>query len=228
MNSTSSAYQTSISPLTAEICYQDESLLVLNKPPGTLAVPGRGQDKQDCLSAQLQQLYPTALVVHRLDRDTSGLMVFALTKEVQRQLNLAFSQRTVTKHYQAVVQGKLDCQHGEIAIPINKDWPNRPRQKIDYLHGKESLTRYQVLHYDELKNRSYIKVVPITGRTHQIRVHMQAIKHGIIGDPLYHPASQQTPPRMLLHASYIAFQHPVTKSILKIRCDADFFQALRQ
>jgi tRNA pseudouridine32 synthase/23S rRNA pseudouridine746 synthase len=214
--------------LSAEICYQDESLIVVNKPSGTLAVPGRGKDKQDCLSTQLQQRFPNALVVHRLDRDTSGLMIFALTKEAQRLLGIAFSQREVIKHYQAVVEGRLDCEYGEIAIPIMKDWPNRPRQKVDYQQGKPSITCFQCLYYDELRNRSYVKLVPITGRTHQIRLHLQTINHGIIGDPLYNPTSLPSTQRLLLHASYISFQHPVLNKTLEFSLDAEFFKLPKQ
>lgn len=228
MNTTSSnTKRYSISPLTAEICYQDESLIVVNKPSGTLAVPGRGEDKQDCLSTQLQQHYPTALVVHRLDRDTSGLMVFALTKTVQRQLGMAFSERAVSKKYQAVIQGQLSCEYGEISLPLIKDWPNRPKQKVDYLNGKPSRTCYHCLHYNKFSDWSYVEIMPVTGRTHQIRVHMQAIQHAIIGDALYHPESVKSAPRLLLHASHLAFPHPTHDRMIQINCKTEFFDYSR-
>jgi tRNA pseudouridine32 synthase/23S rRNA pseudouridine746 synthase len=187
-----------------ELIYHDDFLLVASKPAGFLAVPGRGADKQDCLSARIQKVFPDALVVHRLDMATSGLMVFARGIEMQRRLSRMFRKREVDKLYVAVVTGKLD-HDGEINLPIAADWPNRPLRKIDHESGKASLTRYCLLAYDTVPDSSRVELKPITGRTHQLRLHLAAIGHPILGDELYggHPAE-----RLMLHSSQLAFAHP--------------------
>jgi tRNA pseudouridine32 synthase/23S rRNA pseudouridine746 synthase len=222
-----------------DLVYRDESLLVANKPAGLLAVPGRGPDKQDCLSARLQSAFPDALVVHRLDMSTSGLMVFARGIEMQRRLSQMFREREVEKRYVAVVRGRLDAA-GEVSLPIVADWPNRPLQKIDAELGKPSLTRYRVLGHEsavraepveacstpdhspfdpstssgqaELRANglasSRVELEPITGRTHQLRLHMAAIGHPILGDALYGDAASA--PRLLLHACSLNFAHPAS------------------
>lgn len=189
-----------------DLIYCDDALVVVNKPAGLLAVPGRGEDKQDCLSARLQQEFPDALVVHRLDMATSGLMVFARGVEIQRRLSNMFRDRKVEKHYVAVVAGKLQPETGEVNLPIAADWPNRPLRKIDAELGKPSLTRYRVVGQDGDTTR--VELEPVTGRTHQLRVHMSAIGHPILGDALYGDATSA--PRLLLHASSLSFLHPMS------------------
>jgi tRNA pseudouridine32 synthase/23S rRNA pseudouridine746 synthase len=160
------------------LIYCDEYLLIINKPAGLLAVPGRGEDKQDCLSKRVQQHYPDALIVHRLDMATSGLIVFARGIDMQRCLSKMFSERIVTKRYVAVVAGSIFQESGEVNLSIGADWPNRPRQKVDMTEGKSSLTRYRVLSRDADSTR--LELEPVTGRTHQLRVHMNAIGHPIV------------------------------------------------
>lgn len=210
MNVTLSAYIPPVGDL--EIIYADESLLVLNKPAGLLAVPGRGADKQDCLCARLQQKFPDALVVHRLDMATSGLMLFARGVEMQRRLSQMFREREVEKRYMAVVAGKLGPEIGEVNLPIVADWLNRPLRKIDMESGKPSLTRYAPLAYDAATDSSRVELEPVTGRTHQLRLHMAAIGHPILGDALY--GSAYNAPRLMLHANSLRFLHPLIGSPL--------------
>lgn len=233
-----------------ELHYQDDFLLVVNKPAGLLAVPGRGADKQDCLAARLQQQFPDTLVVHRLDMATSGLMVFARGEAMQRRLSQMFRERVVDKRYVAIITGKLgpakiqnpptltlpqkergrsllpplgegwDEGWGEIDLPIADDWPNRPRRKIDRAEGKPSLTRYRLLAFDTASNTSRVELEPVTGRTHQLRLHLAAIGHPILGDALYGDANSA--PRLLLHASTLGFSHPQSNAPLNFVCPALF------
>ncbi|MBS1209376.1 MAG: rluA [Proteobacteria bacterium] len=191
------------------IIYQDDSLLVLNKPAGLLSVPGRGAEKADCLASRVQQRFTDALIVHRLDMETSGLIVMARGAAMHRQLSQLFEQRKVSKRYLAVVDGRLAPECGEVNLPLITDWPNRPRQIVDTAHGKPSQTYYQVLQYDALRDTSRVALSPVTGRSHQLRVHMQALGHPILGDALYaHQAAREKAPRLLLHAEYLSFPHP--------------------
>jgi tRNA pseudouridine32 synthase/23S rRNA pseudouridine746 synthase len=201
-----------------ELIYQDDSLLVVNKPAGLLAVPGRGKDKQDCLSARLQQTFPDALVVHRLDMATSGLMVFARRAGMQRRLSQMFQEREVSKRYLAIVSGMLEQEVGEINLPLISDWPNRPKQMVDHTLGKPSLTRYRLLGMENGNSR--VELEPVTGRTHQLRVHLAAIGHPILGDALYGDASSM--PRLLLHACSLSFNHPVSSEPLNFASPAPF------
>ena len=201
-----------------DLIYQDDSLLVVNKPAGLLAVPGRGADKQDCLSVRLQQEFSDALVVHRLDMATSGLMLFARGAEMQRRLSLMFHERSVEKRYVAVVAGKLEPATGTVDLPIAADWPNRPLRKIDAELGKPSLTRYRLLSHDSKTSR--VELEPVTGRTHQLRVHMAAIGHPILGDALYGDAASA--PRLLLHATTLDLLHPLTGAPLHFVCEPPF------
>lgn len=203
----------------SEFVYCDDSLLVVNKPAGLLSVPGRGADKQDCLSVRIQQEFPDALVVHRLDMATSGLLVFALGKEMQRQLSAMFSERLVKKSYVAILAGQIEAAAGEVDLPISADWENRPLRKIDAVSGKPSLTRYTKLEYDALNDASRVELEPVTGRTHQLRVHMNAIGHPIIGDNLYEGRSAD---RLHLHARTLSFSHPVTGVAMNFVCEACF------
>ena len=193
------------------LVYVDEQVLVLDKPAGLLAVPGRGEDKQDCLSGRAQALWPDALVVHRLDMATSGLFLMGRGMHQQLRLSTAFEHRQVGKRYEAVVAGHLGApgEQGLITLPLMRDWPNRPRQKVDPALGRPSETRWTVLAIEGDSTR--VALEPVTGRTHQLRVHLQAIGHPILGDALYAPPEvRQRAPRLLLHAAALQLAHPVT------------------
>ena len=194
----------------------DDALLVLDKPAGLLCVPGRGEDKQDCLSARAQARWPQALVVHRLDMSTSGLVLMALSPLVQRQLSLAFEQRAVHKRYVAMVHGILTADGSEewqtIDAPIAADWPRRPLRIIDAA-GKPSQTRWRVLAHDPpgWPGCTRVELEPITGRTHQLRVHLAHLGHPILGDALYADGPiAAAAPRLLLHAQQLGLTHPQT------------------
>ena len=212
-----------------DFAFQDAHLLIVNKPAGLLSVPGRGEDKQDCLSARIQQLFPDALVVHRLDMATSGLMVFARGEAMQRELSRMFREREVTKRYVALVAGVLENEVGEIDLPLIVDWPNRPKSKVDYESGKPSLTRYRLLGISidtasptqDERNlvTSRVELEPITGRTHQLRLHLASIGHPIIGDTLYDGRIAE---RLMLHATRLAFDHPITAKPLYFESDAPY------
>ena len=218
-----------INPAEVTVVFQDEALLVVLKPAGLLSVPGRGADKQDCLSTRVQRDFPDALVVHRLDMATSGLMLMARGTAAQRALNHAFSHRQVDKTYVAVVAGHLAppvAEWGVIDLPIAVDWPRRPLRIIDPLHGKPSLTRWRVLQHFEYPpghQATRIELEPVTGRSHQLRVHLQALGHPILGDALYaNDAIQAHAPGLLLHASTLRFAHPTTCEILSFSCPPAF------
>lgn len=201
-----------------EPLYIDDTLLVLDKPSGLLAVPGRGADKQDCLSARVQARYADALIVHRLDMATSGLMVMARGLAAQRALSRAFAAREVTKRYVAIVAGRPEAPPegwGTIDLPIVVDWPNRPRRMIDHQLGKPSLTRWRVLEIDETGTYTRVELEPATGRSHQLRVHLRELGHPILGDTLYAPPDVQARAgRLLLHASTLHVAHPLTGEAL--------------
>ena len=199
-----------------QIVHVDAALIVVDKPTGLLSVPGRGAEKQDCVATRVRALHADALVVHRLDMATSGLMLLARGAALQRQLSLAFAQREIGKRYIAVVAGLLAADSGEIDLPLLTDWPNRPLQRVDREHGKPSLTRYRVLSHDSAANTSRVELEPVTGRTHQLRVHLLAIGHPIVGDALYAPPIILAGAgRLLLHATSIRLQHPATGSMLQ-------------
>ena len=181
-------------------------------------MPGRGPDKQDCLISRLHKDYPDALVVHRLDMSTSGIMLYARGEVMQRQLSHLFRERCVEKTYIAIVSGKLESEIGEITLPISTDWLNRPLQKINSDTGKHALTRFRLLNIFEGNSR--VELQPVTGRTHQIRVHMSAIGHPILGDALYGVTANA--PRLMLHASTISFVHPNTGQSLCFECPPGF------
>jgi len=207
--------------------YADDALLVFDKPSGLHSVPGRGENKQDCLSARAQARYPDALVVHRLDRDTSGLLLMARGKAMQSVLSRAFIARAVDKRYVAVVAGVLAPPSGadgwgDIDLPIFLDWPNRPRRSIDP-RGKPSLTRWRLLPGPAPEGCTRLELEPFTGRSHQLRVHLQAIGHPILGDTLY--ALEAGPPpagRLLLHAWRLSFAHPVSGAPLMLESPPPF------
>jgi len=208
------------------VVYVDPSMVVLHKPSGLLSVPGRGPDKQDCLSARVQHLYADALVVHRLDMATSGLVVMARGAAAQRTLNDAFAARLVHKRYVAVVCGELRTPDGiwqVIDLPIIVDWPHRPLRVIDHQHGQPSVTRWRSVRFDKDRQTTEVELEPITGRSHQLRVHLQAIGHPIVGDSLYAPATVAAmAPRLLLHASALAFPHPHSGIMVAFECPSEF------
>lgn len=213
-------------PTEVTVLYADEAMLVLDKPAGLLSVPGRGEDKQDCVSTRVQRLYADALVVHRLDMATSGVMVMARGPAVQRSLNDAFASRAVTKRYVAVVDGVLAPPveaWALIDLPIVVDWPNRPRRVIDHQIGKPSVTRWRVLWHNERDQTTRVELEPVTGRSHQLRVHMRALGHSIVGDSLYGgPRGQGRADRLLLHACSLALCHPVSGQAMRFESAAHF------
>lgn len=203
-----------------EILYLDDALLVLNKPAGLLSVPGRGAGKQDCLAMRVQAEYPVARIIHRLDMETSGLLIMALGAESQRRINRQFAHREVHKRYIAMVYGKLPATAGTIDLPLGADWPNRPRQKVDFAAGKASLTHYRLLSYDHTRQVSRVELAPVTGRTHQLRVHLSYLGHAILGDCLYGAAERAD--RLLLHANSLVFTHPLDGRQMKFDCLPEF------
>lgn len=205
--------------------HEDADLLVLCKPAGLLCVPGRGPEKQDALSTRAQQHWPGALIVHRLDQATSGLVLMARHPEAQRRLSLAFEQRRVHKRYIAIVQGLLDSQGqwNDIRLPIAADWDRRPLRVIDAVHGKPSHTRWRTVAQDTVAKNTRVELEPATGRTHQLRVHLAAVGHPILGDALYaDSAAQAQAPRMLLHAAELALVHPATGEAMRWNLAPDF------
>ena len=212
---------------TIACLHADADLLVLAKPAGLLCVPGRGPDKQDCLSARAQQHWPGALVVHRLDMATSGLVLMARNADTQRALSQAFADRTVEKRYQAVVRGCMTAPDGgawgDITLPIAADWERRPLRVVDALHGKPSHTRWRILGQDAAACTTRVELAPVTGRTHQLRVHLAALGHPILGDALYADAATAArTPRLLLHATRLAFEHPSSGAWVQYTLPAAF------
>lgn len=209
-----------------DLVYVDDALLVLDKPSGLLAVPGRGPDKRDCIAARAVANYPDALIVHRLDMATSGLMVMARGPFAQRELSKAFAARRVHKRYIAVVAGRLEAppeDWGSIDLPLICDWPNRPRQIVDHTLGKPSQTRWRVLGHDDAGLNTRVELEPVTGRSHQLRVHLRELGHPILGDDLYAPPEVQAlSDRLLLHAYTLRFAHPATGEALAFESPAPF------
>jgi tRNA pseudouridine32 synthase/23S rRNA pseudouridine746 synthase len=199
-----------------EFLYVDDALLVVNKPAGLLAVPGRGPDKQDCLASRVAQCYPGTLVVHRLDMATSGLVLFARSADMQRALSRMFEMRQIEKQYVALVSGTPPA-NGEITLPIAPDWPNRPLQKVDLLNGKPALTKFT--HLGSCAHGTRLLLEPVSGRTHQLRLHLAAIGHPILGDTLYGGAPAE---RLMLHATALDFFHPANGEKLVFESPAPF------
>ncbi len=189
-----------------QVLHMDHEILLVDKPAGLLSVPGRGEHLADCLLARVQTAFPDALLVHRLDRDTSGVMVFALTPGAQRHLGLQFERRHMKKTYIARVWGRMAERTGEVDLPLIVDWPNRPLQMVDHERGKPAQTTWRVARFDE--NTTRVRLYPRTGRSHQLRVHMKEIGHPILGDPFYATGEARKAPRMMLHAESLRLRHP--------------------
>ena len=202
------------------LLHEDAQLVVIDKPSGLLSVPGRGAHLADCLLSRVQAVFPDALLVHRLDRDTSGVMVFALTPHAQRHLGLQFEKRQVKKTYVARVQGLLEPKTGRVDLPLIVDWPNRPRQKVCHETGKPAQTDRRVLRAAEDESR--VRLMPRTGRSHQLRVHMLALGHPILGDPFYAKGTARDHPRLMLHSEELRLRHPEGGAGLRFRAASPF------
>ncbi|MEM8594395.1 MAG: pseudouridine synthase [Pseudomonadota bacterium] len=205
------------------ILYEDEFLLVVHKPEFLLSVPGRLEENKDCVITRIQQDYPTAVVVHRLDLDTSGIMIIPLCKPAQSHIARQFQERTVNKKYTAVLFGLVEEDTFSVDLPIAFDWENRPRQKICHETGKNALTHYEVVSRDAEKNQTRVILKPVTGRSHQLRIHSANIDHPIVGCDLYaHEEAVAMSPRLLLHATEIEFAHPLTHETIHIVSPPEF------
>lgn len=190
------------------ILYKDESILVVDKPAGLLSVPGRGEHLSDCLINRLRVEFPDVLLVHRLDLDTSGVLIFARTKPAQGALGKQFEAKTTEKLYIARIARALEASEGLVDLPLIVDWPNRPRHHVNHETGKPAQTKWQVLEQTALETR--VALMPLTGRTHQLRVHMAALGHPILGDTLYASGAAMDHPRLMLHAHRLRIDHPDT------------------
>ncbi|PHQ68807.1 MAG: RNA pseudouridine synthase [Sneathiella sp.] len=201
-------YAPPMDPYT-DILFEDAHLLVINKPSGLLSVPGRPAGFEDCVAARYQSLYADARIVHRLDLSTSGVMVLARGDHMTGAMGKIFQSRNVSKSYLAWVAGEMVAEEGSVDLPLIKDWPNRPRQKVCFESGKPSLTHWRRLRF--MDGVTEVELTPVTGRSHQLRVHMAEIGHPILGDPLYAPPEiVAMAERLQLHATTLAFTHPVT------------------
>ena len=200
----SSVYNPPQDPLV--ILHSDHQVVLVDKPSGLLSVPGKGEDLADCLIARLQRVFPDALLVHRLDRDTSGVMIFAMTPHAQRHLGLQFENRQTKKTYVARVWGEMADKTGTVDLPLIVDWPNRPLQMVDHENGRKAVTDWRVVRKGGGETR--VRLMPKTGRSHQLRVHMLALGHPILGDPFYATGQARSYPRLMLHSETLQFRHP--------------------
>jgi len=218
-------YQPPMSPYL-DVVYQDNDIVVLNKSSGLLSVPGRLPEHQDCLQNRVQRVLPSATIVHRLDMATSGLIIMALNKSAHVAISRQFEQRQTKKSYIARVFGHLKDQQGSVDLPLICDWPNRPKQKVDHENGKKSLTHYRVLALEDSKTEeqsTLVELTPITGRSHQLRVHMLALGHPILGDRLYaHEQALTISPRLQLHAQMLTITHPATGKVIEFTATCPF------
>jgi tRNA pseudouridine32 synthase/23S rRNA pseudouridine746 synthase len=190
-----------------DVLHVDADLLVVDKPSGLLSVPGKALEHSDCVEARAQQTHPEARIVHRLDMDTSGVMVLAMNAQAHRHLGLQFERRKTEKTYVAEVWGQIERDAGEIDLPLVCDWPNRPKQMVSFEHGKPALTRWQVIMRNERTTR--VRLFPFTGRSHQLRVHMLSLGHPIVGDRFYATGDAlEASPRLRLHAESLTLHHP--------------------
>ncbi len=239
-------YQPPMSPYL-DILYQDKDLVIINKSSGLLTVPGRLPEHQDCLQNRVLRVLPTATIVHRLDMATSGLLIMALNKPAHVAISRQFEHREISKTYLARVYGEIAEQSGEVNLPLICDWPNRPKQMVDHQRGKKALTLYKVLSYeqkavsekqqavrdkqeesaqqviDDCHQTTLVELSPVTGRSHQLRVHMLALGHPILGDRLYaHPSALGLSKRLQLHAQHITFKQPTTGEQLNFSAPCPF------
>ncbi|MEG0196043.1 MAG: RluA family pseudouridine synthase [Acinetobacter bohemicus] len=203
--------------LTEHLIHRDEDFMVIHKPAGVLTVPGKTEDLQDCVINRLLKIEPKTLLIHRLDRDTSGILVFGLTKWGQKTISRQFQERQTAKTYQAVVAGHL-VGEGTVDVPVVYDPEHPPLHIADIHHNKPALTHWQVIEHFEIQGQAVtrVKLTPITGRSHQLRVHMQYLGHPIVGDTLYATLEQQQLiPRLCLHAEHLGFYHPQTEELVE-------------
>lgn len=207
-------------PGAPKILHLDDDILVADKPSGLLSVPGRGEERADCLIARLRADFPEVRLVHRLDLDTSGVIVFGLTPQAQAHLGKQFEERRTRKRYVALVAGHPAEKQGRVDLPLTVDWPNRPRQMVDPVNGRPAQTDWRVLRAEGENSRVALK--PLTGRSHQLRVHMLALGHPILGDPLYAEGPARDWPRLMLHAEELGLQHPMTGEAMSFRSKAPF------
>lgn len=203
-----------------DILHHDSALLIVNKPAGLLSVPGKDPGKEDCLIERLRRVFPEVLLVHRLDCDTSGVMVFALTKAAQGHLGQQFEKRQTKKVYLARLWGLLEPKEGTVDMPLCVDWPNRPRQHVNHEQGKPAVTDWRVQRHDGKTTR--VRLMPLTGRSHQLRVHMLSLGHPILGDPIYATGEALDYPRMMLHAESLRLRHPETGKSLTYTAPVPF------
>lgn len=203
-----------------KVLHEDHEIVVVDKPSGLLSVPGKGEHLADCLLSRVQEAYPMALLVHRLDRDTSGVMIFALSPHAQRHLGLQFEKRQTKKTYVARVWGRLEPRKGTIDLPLIVDWPNRPKQMVSHETGKPAVTEWRVQRYGDDETR--VRLMPKTGRSHQLRVHMLALGHPILGDPFYAEGAAREFPRLMLHSEELRLRHPDGGAGMTFRAKAPF------
>lgn len=206
---------------SVNILFSDDEIIIVDKAPGILSVPGRGPEKLDSVSHRLSLLFPEVHIVHRLDMATSGIMVFARDKNALRNLQQQFQNRQTEKSYQAIIAGHLTPKEGAINLPMRCDWPNRPRQMVCYEHGKKSLTRWRVMEY--IADNTRVELLPFTGRSHQLRIHCNALGHPILGDNLYGTEeSQKATKQLCLHAQMLTFTHPSKNEEMTFSSPAPF------
>ena len=201
------------------VIYQDDLVIVADKPAGLLSVPGKLEGRKDCLESRLRAAFWDSLLVHRLDCDTSGVMIFARTKQAQGFLGQEFEQRRAKKVYVARVAGVMEADRGRVDLPIGADWEFRPRQKVDLENGRSAMTDFEVVARAEGETR--VRLYPQTGRSHQLRVHMQALGHPILGDPIYSENSKAYS-RLMLHAERLGLHHPGTKEWVEFQAACPF------
>jgi len=202
------------------ILHDDHEVVLVDKPTGLLSVPGKGEDLADCLMTRVQRVFPTALLVHRLDRDTSGVMIFALTPQAQRHLGWQFEERATKKVYVARLWGEMEGKEGTVDLPLCVDWPNRPKQHVDFENGKPAVTDWRVV--KRAAGETRVRLMPRTGRSHQLRVHMAEIGHPILGDPFYASGAAGEFPRLMLHSESLQFRHPDGGRPMKVTAACPF------
>lgn len=213
-------YDPPVSPYL-NIVYQDDDLLVLDKPSGLLSVPGKAAHHKDSLQLRVQRVFPTATVVHRLDMATSGLMLMALNADAHRNVSKQFQDRQTRKRYMARIFGHPQQDSGSIDLPLICDWPNRPKQMVDFERGKQALTHWRVV--NKKQDETLVELTPVTGRSHQLRVHMLSMEHPILGDRLYaHPRALAMANRLQLHACMLGLTHPSTGEEIEFNSPCPF------